>query len=66
MWSILQNNEEIHQKVTHKIQVGKLKWRKTSGEICDCKVTTKLKGKFYHTSMYLTILYGSEFSALKG
>ena len=48
------------------MQVGLLKWRKVSGVICDRKVPTKLKGKFYCTTVRPIILYGSECWALKG
>jgi len=42
--SILQNNE----KITHTIQVGWLKWKKTLLEvICGGKIPTKLEDKFY-------------------
>ena len=39
-----------------------MKSDKASEVICDCKVPTKLKGKFYRTA----IIYGSECWALKG
>jgi len=45
---------------------GWLKWRKTSRVICDCKVPTKLKDKFYCTDIDLTILCYNEYWALKG
>ena len=34
--------------------------------ICDCKISIKLKGKFYRTTIRPVILYGSEWWALKG
>lgn len=64
--SILQNDGEIHEDVTHRIQAGWLKWRKASGVLCDRKVPIKLKGKFYRTAIRPAILYGSECWAIKG
>lgn len=61
--SILQKDGEINENVTHRIQAEWLKWRKTSMVVCDCKLPTKFKKKFYH--ICLTIPYGSECWALK-
>lgn len=54
--SIIQNDGEINEDVTYKIQAGWLKWRKALGVICDCKVATKLNGQFYHTAIHLAII----------
>ncbi|KAK4359974.1 hypothetical protein RND71_022203 [Anisodus tanguticus] len=40
-------NGEIDEDVTHRIGAGWMKWRLTSGVLCDKKVPPKLKGKFY-------------------
>ncbi|KAL5185220.1 hypothetical protein HKD37_17G048757 [Glycine soja] len=42
-----------------------MKWRKTSGVLCDAKVPIKLKGKFYRTAVRPAILYGTECWAVK-
>lgn len=55
--SIIQNDGEINEDVTHKIQVIRLKWRKTLGVACDRKVCIKLKCKFYRISTVKYILY---------
>lgn len=64
--SIIWDDGEINEDVTHRIQVRWLKWRKASRVICDHKVPTKLKGRFYRTLIHPAILYGSECWALKG
>jgi len=58
--SILQNAEEIESDVSHRIQVGWLKWRRDSCVLYDKKVPLKLKGKFYWTSVRPTMLYGTQ------
>ncbi|KAF3663266.1 RNA-binding KH domain-containing protein [Capsicum annuum] len=45
--SMIQGNGEIDEDVKHHIRVGWLKWRLTSGVLCDKKVSPNLKGKFY-------------------
>ena len=44
--------------------VGWLKWRRASSVLCDKKVPLKLKGKFYRTTVRLT-LYGTKCWAVK-
>ncbi|KAH1193556.1 Craniofacial development protein 2 [Glycine max] len=56
---------EIEGDVNHRIQAGWMKWRKTSGVLCDAKVPIKLKGKFYRTAVRPAILYGTECWAVK-
>jgi len=63
--SILQNDGEIEADVSHRIQVGWLKWRRASGVLCDKKLPLKLKGKFYRTTVRPALLYGTEFWAVK-
>ncbi|GKE90130.1 hypothetical protein Tco_1567605, partial [Tanacetum coccineum] len=50
----------IEDDVTHRIQVGWLKWRAATGIMCDKKVPLKLKGKFYRVEIRPAMLYGSE------
>jgi hypothetical protein len=45
--SMLQSEGEIDEDVSHIIRAGWVKWRQTSGVLCDKKVPNKLKGKFY-------------------
>ena len=42
---------EIVDDITHRIQVGCLKWRAVSEVLCDQRVPPKLKGKFYKTTI---------------
>ena len=64
--SMLQNNCEIDEDVSHRIKAGWMKWRQTSGILCDRKVPQKLKGKFYRTAIRPAMLYGAECWATKG
>ena len=48
------------QWLSARIQVGWLKGRAAPGLLCDQRVPTKLKGKFYITTIRLVILYGTE------
>jgi hypothetical protein len=64
--SMLQNEGEIDEDVSHKIRARWVKWRQASGVICDKKVPNKLKGKFYRTVIRLAMLYGAECWAIKG
>jgi hypothetical protein len=57
---MLQKNVDIDKDVSHRIKVGWLKWRQTSGVLCDPKVPLKLKSKFYRTAIRPTMLYGAE------
>ena len=63
--SIIQQDGNIDEDVTHRIQSGWLKWRSATGVLCDHKVPTKLKGKFYRTAIRPVMLYGSECWAVK-
>ncbi|KAG2594016.1 hypothetical protein PVAP13_5NG613003 [Panicum virgatum] len=58
--SVLQNDGDIDEDVRHRISVGWLKWRKTSGILCDKMVPQKLKGKFYWTAIRPAMLYSAE------
>ncbi|GJU90167.1 retrovirus-related pol polyprotein LINE-1 [Tanacetum coccineum] len=58
--SMIHKSGRIEDDVTHRIQVGWLKWRSTTGIMCDNKVPLKLKGKFYRVAIRPAMLYGSE------
>jgi hypothetical protein len=58
--SMLQKDEDIDEDLSHKIKVGWLNWRQTSGVLCDPRVSLKLKSKFYRTVIRPTMLYGTE------
>ncbi|XP_047249944.1 uncharacterized protein LOC124885734, partial [Capsicum annuum] len=58
--SIIQDNGEIDEDVTHRIGAGWLKWRLASGVLCDKNVPPKLKGKFYRVIVRKAMLYRAE------
>ncbi|KAI8559570.1 hypothetical protein RHMOL_Rhmol04G0184900 [Rhododendron molle] len=62
---IISIDEEITDDVTHRIQVGWLKWRSATGVLCDKRVPTKLKGKFYETAIRPAMLYGTKYWPIK-
>jgi hypothetical protein len=64
--SMLQNDGDIDEDVRHTILVGWLKWRQASGVLCDKRVSQKLKGKFYRTTIRPVMLYGAECWPTKG
>ncbi|XP_070002436.1 uncharacterized protein [Nicotiana sylvestris] len=57
---VIQGNREIYEVVTHRIGAGWMKWRFTSGVLCDKNVPPRLKGKFYKAVVRLTMLYRVE------
>jgi hypothetical protein len=57
---MLQKDGDIDEDLNHRIKAGWIKWRQTSGILCDKRVPQKLKGKFYRTAIRSTMLYGAE------
>ncbi|XP_070032752.1 uncharacterized protein [Nicotiana tomentosiformis] len=51
---------EIDKDVTHRIGAGWMEWRLASGILCDKKVPSKFKDKFYRVVVRPTMLYGAE------
>ena len=64
--SIIQKNGAIGEDVDHRIKAGWLKWRMTSGVLCDRRMPARLKGKCYKTIVRPAMLYGSECWATTG
>ena len=58
--SVLQKDGDIDEDVRHRISAGRLKWRQTSGILCDKIVPQKIKGKFYRITIRPAMLYGAE------
>ncbi|KAG2537787.1 hypothetical protein PVAP13_9NG334846 [Panicum virgatum] len=58
--SMLQKYGDIDEDVRHRISAGWLKWRQSSGVLCDRRVPQNLKGKFYRTAIHPAMLYGAE------
>ena len=63
--SIITKDGEIGEDVTHRIKAGWLKWRSATGVLCDKRIPTRLKGKFYRTAIRPAMMYGSECWATK-
>lgn len=63
--SLISKDGELGDDVTHRIQVGWLKWKSASGILCDRRIPAKLKGKFYRTAIRPAMLYGTECWAIK-
>ncbi|PKA57031.1 hypothetical protein AXF42_Ash002335 [Apostasia shenzhenica] len=57
---IIQNNGEINNDVISRIQAGWVKWRNASSVLCDRKISSKIKGKFYKTIVRPAMIYGAE------
>jgi hypothetical protein len=64
--SMLQSEGEIDEDVSHRIRAEWVKWRQTSGDLCDKNVPNKLKGKFYRTTIRPAMMYDVECWATKG
>lgn len=58
--SIIQKNGGIKEDVDHRIKAGWMKWKMTSGVLCDKRMPIKLKAKCYKTIVRPTMLYGTE------
>src|SRR5664279_4150873 len=58
--SMLQNDGDIDEDVSHRIKAGWMKWRQASSILCDKRVPQKLKGRFYRMAIRPAMLYGAE------
>jgi hypothetical protein len=58
--SMLQRDGDIDEDVSHRIKWEWMKWRQSSGVLCDKRVPQKLKDKFYRTAIRPAMLYGPE------
>jgi hypothetical protein len=43
--------------VKHRVKCGWMKWRESSGVLCDNRIPMRLKGKFYKSVMRQTMQY---------
>jgi hypothetical protein len=57
---MLQKDGDIDEDVSHRIKARWLKWRQTSGVLCDPRVPLKLKDKLYRTVIGPAMLYGAK------
>jgi hypothetical protein len=58
--SMLQKDGDIDEDLSHRIKVGRLKWRQASGVLYDLRVPLKVKGKLYRIAIRPGMLYGAE------
>ncbi|KAG5590370.1 hypothetical protein H5410_040884, partial [Solanum commersonii] len=58
--SVIQESGDIDDDVTHHIGVAWMKWRLASRVLCDKKIPSRLKGKFYRVGVRPALLYGAE------
>jgi len=58
--SVLQKNVGFNEDIMHRIKCGWIKWRETSGVLCDRRIPIRLKVKFYKTVVRPALMYGSE------
>ncbi|KAI8572445.1 hypothetical protein RHMOL_Rhmol01G0199200 [Rhododendron molle] len=63
--SIISRDGEIADDVTHRIQVGWLKWRSATGVLCVKRPPHKLKEKFYEIAIRPAVLYETECWTIK-
>jgi hypothetical protein len=58
--SMLRKHSDIDEYVSHRIKAEWMKWRQSSEVLCDKRVSQKLKGKLYRTTIRPAMLYGAE------
>ena len=58
--SVLSESGNMDAEVSHRIQCAWMNWRKSSGILCDKRISAKVKGKFYKSVVRPTMLYGAE------
>ncbi|EYC37910.1 hypothetical protein Y032_0757g2095 [Ancylostoma ceylanicum] len=58
--SILSADGTVDAAVGGRIACAWLKWRESTGILCDRRCSRMLKGKIYHTVVRPAVMYGSE------
>ena len=56
--SIFRNDGDIDKDVKHRIKTRWSKWRLSSRVVCDPRMPTRLKKKFYRTTIRSALTYG--------
>ena len=62
---VVQEDGEMKNEISNRIQSGWRNWRKCSGVLNDRKIPVKLKGKVYKTAIRPAMLYAAETWATK-
>ncbi|KAF3681691.1 putative ubiquinol-cytochrome c reductase complex chaperone CBP3 -like protein [Capsicum annuum] len=57
--SMILDNGEIDEDITHRIRAGWMKWKLASGVLCYKRVSPKFKDKFYKFTVRSVMLYGT-------
>lgn len=55
----------LEREIDHRIQAAWNNWKRTSGVLCDKKISARVKGKVYKTVVRPAFLYGAETWPLK-
>ena len=63
--SIVEQRGNIDEDINHRIRVGRQKWRKAFGVLCDTKIPFRLKGRVYRMVIRPILLYGAERWSIK-
>ncbi|KAK3540053.1 hypothetical protein QTP70_023811 [Hemibagrus guttatus] len=63
--STVQSNGECGKEVKKRVQAGWNGWRKVSGDLCDRKISARIKVKVYRTVVRPAMLYGLETVSLR-
>ena len=50
----------MDSEINHRIQCAWMNWRRSSGILCDKRVSAKVKGKFYKSVVRPAMVYGAE------
>ncbi|VFQ71539.1 unnamed protein product [Cuscuta campestris] len=63
--SVIQADGELDGNVGHRVGVAWAKWRLASGVLCDPKISSGMKGKFYRSVVRPAMINGAECWAVK-
>ena len=63
--SHVSSDRELDKEIIHRIKYGWINWRRTSGVLCDRRISARVKGKVYKTVVRPAIMYGAETWSIK-
>ena len=63
--SIVSKDGSIDEEIRGRVQSGWNNWKRTSGVLCDKRISARVKGKVYKAVVRPALLYGSETWAMK-